>query len=81
MLPRYYEIADSLPLPRHYKEALVLYQHQTAHPVLVFHDAVLAEDWANLQQLKAQYPTEPERQYRVFDNYQKSYWYYYYYQQ
>jgi hypothetical protein len=81
MLPRYYEVADSLPLPRHYKEALVLYQHQTAHPVLVYHDPVLAEDWANLQQLKVKYPAEPERQYRVFDNYQKSYWYYYYYKQ
>ena len=78
-LPRYYEVSDSVSLPRHYKEALVLYQHLTAHPAIVYHDAVLAEDWDNLQQLKAQYPTEPERQYRVFDNYQKSYWYYYYY--
>ena len=79
MLPKYYEVSDSVPLPRHYKEALVLYQHQTAHPVIVYHDAVLAEDWDNLQQLKAQYPQEPERHYRVFDSYQKSYWYYYYY--
>ena len=79
MLPHYYEVADSMSLPRHYKEALVLYQHQTAHPAIVYHDAVLTEDWDNLQQLKVQYPTEPERQYRIFDSYQKSYWYYYYY--
>ena len=79
MLPKYYEVADTLPLPRYYKEALVLYMHQTANPVIVFHDPVLAEDWKNLQQLKAKYPNEPERQYRIFDEYEESYWYYYYY--
>ena len=79
VLPRYYEVSDSVVLPRHYKEALVLYQHLTAHPLIVYHDAVLAEDWNNLQQLKVKYSKEPERRYRIFDNYQKSYWYYYYY--
>lgn len=79
VLPKYYEVSDSLPLPRHYKEALVLYQHLTAHPAIVYHDPVLAEDWNNLQQLKVKYSKEPERKYRIFDNYQKSYWYYYYY--
>lgn len=79
MLPKYYEVSDTMPLPRYYKEALILYQHQTAHPLLVYHDSVLAEDWNNLQQLKTEYAKEPERQYRIFDNYQKTYWYYYYY--
>ena len=79
MLPKYYEVSDSVSLPRHYKEALVLYLHQTASPSIIYHDPVLAEDWDNLQQLKAEYTKEPERQYRIFDKYQKSYWYYYYY--
>lgn len=79
VLPKYYEVSDTLPLPRHYKEALVLYQHLTAHPAIVYHDPVLAEDWNNLQQLKVKYSKEPERKYRIFDNYQKSYWYYYFY--
>lgn len=79
VLPKYYEVSDSTSLPRHYKEALVLYQHLTAHPVINYHDPVLAEDWNNLQQLKVKYSKESERKYRIFDNYQKSYWYYYYY--
>jgi hypothetical protein len=79
VLPKYYEVSDTLPLPRHYKEALVLYQHLTAHPAIVYHDPVLAEDWNNFQQLKLKYSKESERKYRIFDNYQKSYWYYYFY--
>lgn len=79
VLPKYYEVSDTLPLPRHYKEALVLYQHLTAHPAIVYHNPVLSEDWNNFQQLKLKYSKESERKYRIFDNYQKSYWYYYFY--
>ena len=76
-LPRYYQVADSLPLPRHYREALVLYSHLHSHPALVYHDAVTDEDYQNLQQLEAGYADEAERSNAVRDKYQGSYWYYY----
>ena len=76
-LPQYYEVADSLPLPRHYREALTLYVHTRSHPVLEYHDAVCDEDYANLQELEAQYRDPRERHIRVKEQYQGSYWYYY----
>lgn len=76
-LPLYYEVADSLPLPRHYREALTLYTHLRTHPVLVYHDAVTDEDYANLQELESQFSDPRERHIRVKEKYQGSYWYYY----
>lgn len=76
-LPRYYEVADSMPLPRHYREALTLYTHLRSRPVLVYHDAVTDEDYDNLQELEAQYSDFRERHIRVKEKYQGSYWYYY----
>jgi len=78
LLPQYYEVADSLPLPRHYQEALVLYRHQTACPRIVYHNPVIDEDWANMQQLRAEYTLDTERKFHLFDSYQCSYWYYFF---
>ena len=79
-LPHYYEVADSLPLPYHYQEALVLYRHLHTHPKLVYHHAVIDEDWKNFKQLESEYQLYSERKYKVFDRYGGSYWYYYFYQ-
>lgn len=85
-LPRYYEVPDTLAqsaeagcgsLPRHYREALTLYTHLRTHPVLVYRDAVMDEDYADLQELEAQYTDPRERHIRVKEKYHGSYWYYY----
>lgn len=76
-LPRYYTVSDSLPLPRHYREALTLYTHSRTNPVLEYHDAVTDEDYADLQELESQYSDPRERHIRVKEKYQGSYWYYY----
>ena len=80
LLPKYYEVSDSVSLPRHYQEALVLYRHLHTHPTIVYHNAVVDEDWKNLKQLEKEYPLLSERKYRVYDHYNGSYWYYYFYQ-
>ena len=72
---QYYTINDSLP--RHYREALVLYTHQRSHPVLVYHDAVLDEDYADFQELEETYATTSERKGKMMESYANSYWYYY----
>ena len=80
LLPQYYEVADSLPLPRHYQEALVLYRHLRTHPAIIYHNTVVDEDWKNLKQLEKEYKLLSEKKYRVYDHYSGSYWYYYFYQ-
>lgn len=73
----YYNIAEGQQLPRHYREALVLYTHQRAHPLFVYHDAVTDEDYDNLQQLEAEYADPEERKLQVMERYAGSYWYYF----
>lgn len=76
-ISRYYQLSDSVSLPRHYREALTLYTHQHAHPVVVFHNPVTEEDYANLQELKASCKDSLQRKVKVLENYFGSYWYYY----
>ena len=76
-LPRYYEVNDSLP--RHYREALIVYQRSRMNPQVTYREAVIDEDWKNFRQLEGQYPVASERQLKVFEHYEGSYWYYYYY--
>ena len=74
---KYYDVADSLSLPRHYREALTLYVHQRSNPVVVYHHPVTEEDYRDLQELEAQYTNPTERKVRVMEKYQGSYWYYF----
>ena len=79
-LQRYYTVGDSLDtnhLPKHYREALTLYSHSRHHPVLVYHNPVMEEDYRNLQELERQYPDATERQGKVEDLYGDTYWYYF----
>ena len=75
---KYYTINDSLP--KHYREALTLYTHLRAHPVIVYHQAVMDEDYNNFQTLEKQYPQLKERMIKVKEQYQGTYWYYYKYE-
>jgi len=74
---KYYDLTDSLTLPRHYREALTLYVHRRSKPVVVYHHPVTEEDYRDLQELEAQYPSPDERKIRVMEKYQGSYWYYF----
>ena len=75
---KYYTLDDHLP--KHYREALVLYTHSRSNPVVTYHHAVADEDWRNLQELERRYPNPTERKGRVEDQYNGTYWYYYKYQ-
>ena len=77
VLPKYYALNDSLP--KHYREALVLYKHQCGNPVVVYRHAVTDEDWHNYQELVKNVDNYNERKELVHDRYQGSYWYYYLY--
>jgi len=79
MLGRYYAIDDHLP--KHYREALTLYTHLRSHPLVVYHNSVMDEDYANLTELERQYADETERKGKVEEQYRGTYWYYYRYGQ
>ena len=72
---KYYTLDDQLP--KHYREALVLYSHLRSHPVVVYHNAVTEEDWRNLQELERQYPDPSERRVKVGEQFRDTYWFYY----
>jgi hypothetical protein len=82
-LRRYYTEGDTLVidrLPKHYREAMTLYTHLRSHPVVIYHNSVMDEDWKNLQELEAQYPDLTERKGKVEEQYRGTYWYYYEYE-
>ena len=64
-------------LPRHYREALTLYTHLRAHPVVVYHQTVMDVDYNNLRELEKKYPQLSERKGKVEEQYRNTYWYYY----
>ena len=74
---KYYTLNDSLP--KHYREAMVLYTHLRARPVAVYQNSVLDEDYDNFRELRRQYPNKLEQQGKVADQYFGTYWYYYFY--
>ena len=72
---KYYTLDDQLP--KHYREALVLYSHLRSNPVVVYRHSVTEEDWRNLQELERQYPDPSERKVKVAEDFQNTYWYFY----
>lgn len=68
---------DTARLPLHYREALTLYNHLRRHPVLIYRNPVMEEDYRNLQELERKYPDATERKGKVEDWYGQTYYYYY----
>jgi len=74
-LPKHYAINDKLP--RHYREALVLYRHKSGNPHVVYHDDVMDTDYEDMQQQERNYSNPKARQMALSQNYEGTYWYYY----
>ena len=80
LLQQSYSIGDSLDtnrLPKHYCEALTLYCHSRRHPKVLYRNAVMEEDYSNLQELEKKYLNATERKGKIEDWYGDTYWYYY----
>jgi len=69
---------ESPSLPKHYKEALTLYTHLRANPVVVYHNEVADADYADFQKLKTGDGGKAPAS-NVRDAYGETYWYYYFY--
>lgn len=83
-LPRYYALNDSLP--RHYREALVLYQqlhHDAPAPgvpdtLFIYKDSLTTLRWQDFHQYDSIYPRKSERRIRTEKDFRGTYWYYYF---
>lgn len=74
-LSRYGDITDDLPV--HYREALVLYTHLRANPILEYHNPVMDEDWDNFLKMKNTSLSYNAMKGLINEHYGNSYWYYY----
>lgn len=74
-LPKFYTVNDSLP--KHYKEALILYNHMTSHPAVIYHNSVEDADFDDYQDLQKKYTDKCERYTVLREKYGNTYWFYY----
>lgn len=80
-LKRNIDVADSTALdslPKHYREALIVYTHQRENPILALHDDVLDADYADFQKLARDPEDKAAGHSRLRDVYGSTYWYYFY---
>jgi len=76
-LKKHYAINDSLP--KHYREALVLYTHSRSNPLVEYHDNVMETDFQDFQKVaksrknKADLSAKNNNWY----SFKNTYWYYY----
>lgn len=77
-LPTFYAVNDSLP--KHYREALVLYAHLRSKPFLVYRHPVMEEDFSDFRNLEKKYPVFNDRKERIREKFYQTYWYYYRYE-
>ena len=75
---RYKYNLSSPSLPKHYKEALTLYTHLRANPVVVFHSEVMDADYADFQKLEQEHNNKILRYSFIKDSYGDTYWFYYF---
>lgn len=76
---KYYTVNDSTPLPKHYREALLLYTHRHSSPRLVYKNNIMEADFQDYQKLEGDIQNALERQVKLRDTFGNTYWYYYQY--
>ncbi|MCH3993676.1 MAG: DUF6057 family protein [Prevotella sp.] len=65
-------------MPKHYREALILYTHHRAKPKIIYHSSVMDADFQDYQTLE-KIPNPMQRQTAIRDTYGNTYWYYWQY--
>ncbi|MEG1728050.1 MAG: DUF6057 family protein [Bacteroidaceae bacterium] len=70
-------VLDSLP--KHYREALFLYNHIRLHPVIAYHNIVMQTDFADFTDMQRKATTQLSKNNTTRRIYGATYWWYYYY--
>lgn len=76
---KYYHVNDSTPLPKHYREALVLYTHLRSTPRVIYKNSVMDADYEDYQNVVDSVADTRRRKNMLRDTFGKTYWYYYQY--
>jgi len=66
-------------VPKHYKEALILYAHRRSVPKVIYKNSVMEADFQDFQALERKSANAMERNTALRDMYGNTYWYYYQY--
>lgn len=75
---KYYDITKDT-LPKHFREALVLYTHLHSQRVLTYHSSVLDADYEDFLKLeRKKYSSTREKMNVLGNSYLGTYWYYYF---
>ncbi len=75
-LKKHYELSEET-LPRHYREALILYNHHNKNLAVPIKDNVLETDYQDFRSLMKQISNTIECKNKARDVYGNTYWYYY----
>ena len=75
LLMKTHKIDDSLP--RHYREALILYTHRRSSPKVVYRNTVMDTDYDDMQRLEAETKSPGERRIQVYKQFSGTYWEYF----
>lgn len=74
-LPRYYKV--NKPLPKAFREALVLYNHLRKRPLIIYKEPTMDADYEDFKKVYYQTSNATARLSNVKDNYGSTYWFYY----
>lgn len=66
-------------LAKHYKEALVLYNHVRSNPIITYHNDIMEADYTDMQTILREAKSSEERKASIQKTYGNTYWYYYFY--
>jgi len=66
-------------LPKHYREALTLYTHKSANPLVSYHSNVMDADYEDFLKLGKSVSDKQQQENVVRDTYGNTYWFYYFY--
>lgn len=72
----YYDIHGQMP--KHYREALTLYNHLRSNPFISYRSTIMETDFQDFQTLIHKYNNPVERAAALRDTYGNTYWWYYY---
>lgn len=74
-LPRYYDV--NKPLPKSFREALVLYNHLRKKPLVIYKEPTMDADYEDFKKVYYQTSNTTARLSNVKDSYGSTYWFYY----
>jgi len=78
-LTKFYSISNAhINLPKHYCEALILYNSLFIHPRLIYHSVSTEQNYEDFMELYNKYSTQIERNNFTRRLYGNTYWWYYY---